>query len=172
MTFGLPIIKQLSKKTNLPLDVHLMVTNPEFFVENLSDTKVNNITFHYETVDNPSFLISEIKKFAKAGISLKPGTDVDVLSHEQLKELDLILIMSVEPGFGGQKFMPNSLDKLKKLKKLKDENNYTYQLQIDGGINDTTCVDAKNAGADNLVAGSYIFKNNPQDYVKFVNNLR
>ncbi|MEE3077985.1 MAG: ribulose-phosphate 3-epimerase, partial [Bdellovibrionota bacterium] len=112
------------------------------------------------------------KKFAKAGISLKPGTDVDVLSHEQLKELDLILIMSVEPGFGGQKFMPNSLDKLKKLKKLKDENNYTYQLQIDGGINDVTCVDAKNAGADNLVAGSYIFKNNPQDYVKFVNNLR
>lgn len=172
MTFGLPIIKQLSKKTNLPLDVHLMVTNPDFYVENLNDTNVNNITFHYEAVDNPSLLISEIKKFAKAGISLKPGTAVDVLSHEQLKELDLILIMSVEPGFGGQKFMPNSLDKLKKLKKLKDENNYTYQLQIDGGINDTTCVDAKNAGADNLVAGSYIFKNSPQDYVKFVNNLR
>ncbi len=172
MTFGLPIIKQLSKKTNLPLDVHLMVTNPDFYVENLNDTNVNNITFHYEAVDNPSLLISEIKKFAKAGISLKPGTAVDVLSHEQLKELDLILIMSVEPGFGGQKFMPNSLEKLKELKKLKDENNYTYQLQIDGGINDTTCVDAKNAGADNLVAGSYIFKNNPQDYVKFVNNLR
>ena len=91
-------------------------------------------------------------------LSIKPGTNVDVLSLEILKELDLILVMSVEPGFGGQNFMPNSLDKIKKLKLIKETKNYKFDIQIDGGINEATSKLAKDAGASNLVAGSYIFK--------------
>ncbi len=172
MTFGIPIIKQLAKKTRLPLDVHLMVTNPEFYLENLCDTSLNNMTFHYEAHSDQLSFVKNIKKYFKAGISLKPKTSIDVLDHELLSELDLILIMSVEPGFGGQKFMNDSLDKVSKLKKLREENNYSYTIQIDGGINDQTSKLAIEAGVDNMVAGSYIFKNNPQDYLKFVNNLR
>ena len=172
MTFGPPIIKQLSKFSNLPLDVHLMVTNPEFYVDNLKDTKLNNITFHYEAVDNPLKLIKKIKESTNAGISIKPKTNIDVLSKDLLEALDVILIMSVEPGFGGQKFMPDSLSKLEKLNKLKQENGYKFQLQIDGGINEETAKLARKAGATNLVAGSYIFNNNPQDYLTLVDKLR
>lgn len=172
MTFGIPIIKQLANKTKLPLDVHLMVTNPEFYLENLCDTSLNNMTFHYEAHFDQLSFVKKIKKYFKAGISLKPKTTIDVLDHELLSELDLILIMSVEPGFGGQKFMSDSLDKVSKLKKLREENNYSYTIQIDGGINDQTSKLAIEAGVDNMVAGSYIFKNNPQDYLNFVNNLR
>ncbi len=172
MTFGPPIIKQLSKKTDLPLDVHLMVTNPQFYVEELRDCKLNNITFHLEAVTNQLELIQLIKKNHQAGISIKPKTQVNELTDDLLSQLDLILIMSVEPGFGGQKFMHDSLDKLKKLSELREKHGYTYQLQIDGGINSETAKLAKEAGAQNLVAGSYIFNNNPQDYIKLVDSLR
>ncbi len=172
MTFGIPIIKQLAKKTELPLDVHLMVTNPRFYLENLKETKINNITFHLEVESDALSLVKDIKKYTKAGISIKPGTDVKSISADLLQELDLILIMSVEPGFGGQKFMESSLTKVKELVRQREENNYNYTIQIDGGINESTYQLAIEAGVDNMVAGSYIFKNNPQDYTKFVNNLR
>lgn len=173
LTFGIPIIKQLSKITDIPLDVHLMVTNPKFHITELKDVNIENITFHIEAESQPLELVKFAKEsFPSVGISIKPKTEVKELNLELLKELDLILVMSVEPGFGGQKFMPNSLDKIKELVKIREENGFHFQIQIDGGINDETSLLAREAGAQNLVAGSYIFKNEQEEYLNKVNTLR
>lgn len=172
MTFGIPIIEQLKKITKIPLDVHLMVTNPEFYIEKLSHVGLENITLHVEAT--PKFLdyVKLAKKsFKSVGLSIKPGTDISVLTVDILKEIDLVLIMSVEPGFGGQKFMPSCIDKIKTLNNLRSINRLQFQIQVDGGIDDKTAPLVSQAGADNLVAGSFIFKNEQSEYLNIVNNL-
>ena len=174
MTFGIPIIKQLSKQTSLPLDVHLMVTNPKFYYDELAELGLENITFHYEATKDPLHLITHAKtlNLKRVGISIKPNTSVDVLTLDILKSINVVLIMSVEPGFGGQKFMASSLDKIKKLCDLRKQHGLNFHIQIDGGINEDTFKLALEAGADNLVAGSYIFKNDKTEYINKVNSLR
>lgn len=159
LTFGKAILKNLKNITKHPLDVHLMVSKPEFFIEDFKDLGFHNFTFHLEATQKPLELIKKAKKYyPSVGISIKPGTSVNELNQDILKEVDLILIMSVEPGFGGQEFIESSLDKAKTLIKLKEDNQYSYQLQIDGGINQETAIKATQAGITNLVAGSFIFK--------------
>ncbi len=173
LTFGIPIIKQISAKTGLPLDAHLMVENPEFHMEEMKDFGLHNITFHIETVKEPIALLDKYRDhYQSIGVSVKPNTPLSTLSHELLTKLDLILVMSVEPGFGGQSFIESSLDKVKELIRLKEEKGYHYQIQIDGGISDKNSEKVRKAGVDNLVAGSYIFKAEPSEYLTKVASIR
>ncbi len=173
MTFGIPIIKQLSTITKIPLDMHLMVTNPEFHIHELKNTKLQNVTFHIEAVEDALHLIKIAKQFfPSVGISIKPGTDVGSLSTDILEAVDLILVMSVEPGFGGQKFMPKAVEKIVQLNYLREQNQYHFQIQVDGGIDNNTVKSVTDAGADNLVAGSYIFGAKQEDYNKRIDSLK
>ncbi|OIQ18311.1 MAG: ribulose-phosphate 3-epimerase [Bacteriovorax sp. MedPE-SWde] len=173
MTFGIPIIKQLSNITSIPLDVHLMVTNPNFHIIELKDINIQNITFHLEAESNPLKLVELAKQFyPSVGISIKPGTSVSEIDIDLLSHVDLVLVMSVEPGFGGQKFMDSSLEKMKELTELRDLHSLDFKIQIDGGVNLETSKKAIAAGADNLVAGSYIFKNSKESYSEIINTLR
>lgn len=151
LTFGAPVVRCI--KSKLPLDIHLMIENPENFIENFIDAGAGIVTFHYEAAKDIHGLLTKIKSNAvKAGISIKPGTDVKVL-EEYLDELDWVLIMSVEPGYGGQKFMDKALDKIKWLR----ERSPKLNIAVDGGINDETARKCEIAGANVLIAGSYIF---------------
>lgn len=173
MTFGIPIIKQISKITSIPLDVHLMVTNPNFHIVELKDSNIHNITFHLEAESNPLKLIELAKQFyPKVGISIKPNTLVEEIELDVLAHCDLVLVMSVEPGFGGQKFMPSAIQKIKQLKELQDTHALDFIIQVDGGINNETAKLVRDAGANNLVAGSYIFKNDQSEYTNYINSLR
>ncbi len=162
LTFGHPVVELIAKKTRIPLDAHFMVTNPEFYIDTFKNYEIYNFTFHYELFEgNHSELISLLKKaklhYKSVGLSIKPNTPVNVLSLDILSNLDLVLVMSVEPGFGGQKFMPNSLDKIAYLNVLRKEKKLNFQIQVDGGINQETAEQVREKGADNLVAGSYVF---------------
>lgn len=173
LTFGIPIIKQISQKTKLPLDAHLMVENPEFHMEEMKEFGLHNITFHIETVSDSIALIDKYRKHYKSiGISIKPKTPLSDLSDELLKKVDLILVMSVEPGFGGQSFIENSLQRIKELSKKRDELGAHFQIQVDGGVSDMNAKIIREAGADNLVAGSYVFKADPNQYLEKVDSIR
>jgi ribulose-phosphate 3-epimerase len=174
LTFGGPIISQLQKKTSIPTDVHLMVNNPEFHIKNHKDEGIHNITFHYEAAERDALNIIEFAKewYPSVGISIKPKTPVSALPAEILSSIDLILVMSVEPGFGGQSFIDATLDKIRELNDLRKKNNYRYQIQIDGGISDKNAKIVREAGADNLVAGSYVFKAGPEQYKNRIDSLR
>lgn len=168
LTFGHPVVELLSKLAEHPLDAHFMVTNPEFYLETFKDFKIHNFTFHYEVFEKDlSELCRLLRKgktlYPSIGLSIKPKTAVQVLTDDLLKQLDLVLVMSVEPGFGGQKFMPESLKKVEWLKAKKQELNLNFSIQIDGGINPETAKLALSSGADNLVAGSAIFKYPAED---------
>ena len=158
LTFGPKILNDVKKISDLFCDVHIMVSNPETVYQWFP--AANGITFHYEAIRNDEEIISLIKKIQgqnqKAGISIKPTTNVRVL-EKILPHIDLVLVMSVEPGHGGQEFLPSALDKIDFLKSFKEENQLSYWIQVDGGINDKTAVEVKNAGAEILVAGSYVF---------------
>ena len=162
LTFGPDILKGFKKMSPLFMDVHLMVENPKMFVKPFSDAGADLITFHYEACANEKEIlevIDEIKAHdKKVGISIKPNTSVEVLKPF-LDVVDLFLIMSVEPGFGGQAFMENSLDKISTLATWLKEKDLDKYIEVDGGINAETGLLAKQAGANVLVAGSYIFKN-------------
>jgi len=161
LTFGHEFIRRITNLSTNPCDAHFMVTNPDFYIETLKDSGLHNFTFHFESCSNHLELIKKAKAFyPSVGISIKPSTGPGVLSLEILKEIDLVLVMSVEPGFGGQSFMQSSIEKIKALKACKKKNNYNFEIQVDGGINETTSKPAKAAGATNLVAGSYVFKGN------------
>ena len=160
LTFGPDILKAFKRSSNLFLDVHLMVNDPDFFSDVFIKAGADNITFHYEVyndIEKCKGLINKIHSLSKkAGISIKPNTDVETIKP-LLDIVDLVLIMSVEPGFGGQKFIPDSLNKIRELKQYRDEHNFSYIIQIDGGINDQTAHDVLVEGCDCLVAGSYVF---------------
>ena len=172
LTFGHPIVSLISKKTNIPLDAHFMVSNPEFYIETFKDFKIHNFTFHVEATDNALDLVIKAKElYPSVGISIKPNTPVETIGDDLLKEIDLILIMSVEPGFGGQSFIEESYSKVEYFNKLKTK--YPQlTIQVDGGVNNNNAPKLKSSGADNLVAGSYIFKEGPSTYKEKLESLR
>jgi len=171
ITIGAPVVKSLRKVTQMPLDVHLMIENPEKYVKDFVDAGSDFITIHYEAVDNVKDIIDRIKVFGvKAGVSIKPKTPASVLK-EFVTDLDLVLIMTVEPGFGGQKFMTDCLPKISEVRNMLDEYDLSRAvIEIDGGIDGKTSKLALEAGANALVAGSYIY--NSTDIKAAVESLR
>ena len=160
LTIGPPVIKNLRKYTKLPFDVHLMISPVHKYIENYAEAGADIITIHPEATDNLKESISLIKKFGKkVGVSLNPKTEIKTLIDE-IENIDLVLVMSVNPGFGGQKFMPEVLDKIKELKKIKDKNQYHFDIEVDGGINFSNSKIVLEAGADILVSGTTVFKEN------------
>ena len=157
-------IKSYLSDTKKPKDVHLMVNNPKKYIKQYISLKPEIITFHYEATNNPLELIKYIQKYKiKAGISIKPNTKVEALK-DILEYVDLVLVMSVEPGAGGQSYIENSTNKINELKDLKEKNKYNYLIEVDGGINDTTKEKAQNA--DILVVGSFITKGNYKEQIE------
>lgn len=157
ITIGIPVVKSIKKVTTLPLDVHLMIENPEKYIEGFTNAGADILTFHYEAVkkENIKPLITKIKNFGlKAGLSIKPKTQPEEIL-EFLPDLDLVLVMTVEPGFGGQKFMADCAEKIQIIKQHATQNLF---IQVDGGINAETGEICTKYGANSLVAGSYIYK--------------
>ena len=172
LTIGPPVIKALRKKCSIKFDVHLMISPVHKYIEAYADAGADIITIHPEATDNLEESISKIKSLnKKVGVSLNPESQIDLISN-YFKEIDLVLIMSVNPGFGGQKFMPEVLDKVKKLKKIQSEKNINFDIEIDGGINFDNCQSAIDAGANILVSGTTVFKSNNGDIKKNINLLK
>ena len=172
LTIGPEVIKKLRPLTKKIFDVHLMISPVDKFIKDFSKAGADIITFHPEATPNVSNTINLIKKERKkVGISLKPKSKIELI-ESHLEQVDLVLIMSVEPGFGGQKFMPEVLEKTKKIKELIDKKNLKTEIEIDGGINFENCIKAKEAGANVLVSGSTIFRENQGDLKKNIGILR
>ena len=172
LTMGPPIIKALRKYTKLPFDVHLMISPVHKYIKDYADAGADIITIHPEATEDLKKSIQYIKKLnKKVGVSLNPETKIDLINN-LLSEIDLVLIMSVNPGFGGQKFMPEVLDKIKKLKVIKDQKNLKFDIEIDGGINFDNNKLAIEAGANILVSGTTIFKNNNGNIKKNIDILK
>ena len=172
LTIGPEVIKKLRPLTKKTFDVHLMISPVDNFIKDFADAGSDIITFHPEATQDVSKTIDLIKnEKKKVGISLKPKSKIDLIEN-YLSEIDLVLIMSVEPGFGGQKFMPEVLSKTKILKKIIKEKNLNVDIEIDGGINFENCTLVKEAGANILVSGSTIFKENQGDLKKNIEILR
>ena len=158
ISFGPDVIKALRPNSKLVFDVHLMIERVETYFQKYIDAGADYLTFHFEATKDIASLIKKIKATGtKVGISLKPATPASVLKP-YLKDLDLILVMTVEPGFGGQSFMSDMVPKIKELKDLKEQNNYNYLISVDGGINGDTSKIVSETGADVVVAGTYLFK--------------
>tara|TARA_X000000368_G_scaffold268060_1_gene212348 strand:- start:1641 stop:2303 length:663 start_codon:yes stop_codon:yes gene_type:complete len=172
ITIGPEIIKRLRPVTKKTFDVHLMIKPVDKYVQSFADAGADIITFHPEATPNIEETIKLIKKFnKKVGMSLKPKSNISLI-EKYIEEIDLILVMSVEPGFAGQKFMPEVLPKLKKIKEIITSKNLKIDLEIDGGINFENCKSAVEAGANVLVSGSTIFKQNNGDLKKNISLLR
>ncbi len=160
LTIGPPVIKNLRKYTKLPFDVHLMISPVHEFIENYAEAGADIITIHPEATENLKESISLIKKFGKkVGVSLNPKTAIKTLIDE-IENIDLVLVMSVNPGFGGQEFMPEVLDKIRELKKIKNTGKYHFDIEVDGGINFSNSKIILEAGANILVSGTTVFKEN------------
>ena len=172
LTIGPEVIKKLRPLTKKVFDVHLMISPVDNFIKDFSKAGADIITFHPEATPDISNTISLIKKEGKkVGLSLKPKSKIELI-EKYIEQVDLILIMSVEPGFGGQKFIPEVLDKTRKVKELINKKNLKVDIEIDGGINFKNCKEAKEAGANILVSGSTIFKENQGDLKKNIGILR
>lgn len=157
ISYGQPIIKSIRKLTKLPFDVHLMVEKPELMVDSFIEAGADWITFHYESTVHMDRLINHIKGSGKkCGISIVPSTPVSFLS-QVLPLVDLVLVMSVNPGYGGQSFIPYSIEKIRELKKIREENNLSFKISVDGGVNEKNASEISQAGADILVSGSSFF---------------
>ena len=167
ITIGVPVVKSLKKITDLPLDVHLMIENPDKYIESFVKAGADILTFHYESASNVESVIDMIKHFdVKVGISIKPKTSAEVLLP-YLNKVDMVLIMTVEPGFGGQEFMPDCAEKIKFIKKHCPND---LIIQVDGGINEKTAKICTQYGANSLVAGSYIY--NSDNILYAIKSLR
>jgi ribulose-phosphate 3-epimerase len=172
LTIGPPVIKALRKQCSIKFDVHLMISPVHKYIEAYSDAGADIITIHPEATDNLEESILKIKSLnKKVGVSLNPETKIDLII-DYLEKIDLVLIMSVNPGFGGQKFMPEVLDKIRELKKIQSKNNLNFDIEIDGGINFDNCQSAIEAGANILVSGTTVFKSNNGDIKKNINLLK
>jgi len=172
LTMGPSVIKSLRQYTKLPFDVHLMISSVHKYIKDYADAGADIITIHPETTENLNDSIRYIKELnKKVGVSLNPKTKIDLITS-LLNEIDLVLIMSVNPGFGGQKFMPEVLNKIKKLKKIKDQKNLNFDIEIDGGINFTNSKLAIEAGANILVSGTTVFKDNNGNIKKNISLLK
>ena len=166
ITFGMPIIRQIRKLTNKILDTHLMIVKPERYLQNFKDAGADILTIHYEASTHLHRSVQEIKNLGmKAGVAINPHTNVTLL-EDILPYCDLVLIMSVNPGFGGQSFIPTSLKKIENLRNMIIVNNYKVQIEVDGGVNLQNYKDIINAGADILVAGDAVFSSkNPLETI-------
>ena len=172
LTIGPPVIKSLRKYTSLPFDVHLMIDPVHKYIKDYSDAGADIITFHPEATENVLETINLIKSLnKKVGISLNPKTEIKV-AKEYLDKIDLVLIMSVHPGFGGQKFIGDVVQKIKNLDQIRKESNLNFKIEIDGGINFETSMIAIKAGVDILVSGTTVFKENNGDIKKNIKILK
>ena len=172
LTIGPPVIKALRKHCSLKFDVHLMISPVHKYIEAYADAGADIITIHPEATQNLGESIKTIKDLKKkVGVSLNPESKIELIT-EFLDQIDLVLIMSVNPGFGGQKFMPEVLDKIKQLKKIQQEKNLNFDIEIDGGINFENCKIAIHAGANILVSGTTVFKSNDGDIKKNIDLLK
>ena len=170
ISFGMPIVKAIRKMTSKPLDVHLMITEPERYIEKFIDLGSDIISFHIEATNKLEENISIIKsKNVKAGIAINPDTPIGELK-DIISKIDLVCLMGVHPGFAGHKFIENTFDRLKQLKALIKDSNSKALIEVDGGVNEKNHMDLKSLGADVLVAGSYIF--NSEDYDVVIKKLK
>lgn len=170
LTIGPPIVQAIHAKFPVPLDVHIMVSNPDEVADEYLKAGANILTFHIEACQEPRKLAERIRKSgAKAGLSLRPATPLSAILP-LLDCIDVVLVMSVNPGFGGQKFIPESVSKISNLKKAINQNNLKVWIEVDGGINEHTSKECISAGANMLVAGSYIM--NAKDRLQAIRSLR
>lgn len=170
LTFGAPVIRALRPVTTCPFDVHLMVTHPERYLSVMSEAGADLITIHYEATDDPESALKQIKKMGKmSGIALKPGTPIDSV-FPLLTYADLVLVMTVEPGFGGQKLIPECLEKVRILRQYCEGAGISVRIEVDGGINSETAGHAVSSGAEILVAGSAVFSQ--KDRAAAIRSLR
>lgn len=172
ITIGPLVVGSIKGKVNMVFDVHLMISDPLKYSIEFIKNGADYIVFHYEALESHEKILELIdfvhNNNTKVGISIKPNTDVKVI-EPYLDKVDMILVMSVEPGFGGQSFMPNSLDKIKYLKNKKIENGYKYLIEVDGGVNEKTAPLVKKAGVEVIVAGTYVFESeNREEIIKFL----
>jgi len=172
LTIGPPVIKSLRKYTNLIFDVHLMISPVHKYIKDFADAGANIITIHPEATENLKESINLIRSLnKKVGVSLNPDSKIDLIK-DILKNIDLVLIMSVHPGFGGQKFIPDVINKIEKLKLIKNEKNLNFDIEVDGGINFENSKSVIEAGANILVSGTTIFKSNNGDIKKNIDTLK
>ena len=172
LTIGPPVIKALRKYTSLTFDVHLMISPVHKYIKDFADAGADIITIHPEATENLNQSLKYIKTLKKkAGVSLNPNTKIDLIENE-LENIDLILVMSVYPGFGGQKFIPEVIEKIELLKKIRDKKNYKYDIEVDGGINFKNSKSVISAGANILVSGTTIFKENDGNIKKNIETLK
>tara|TARA_B100000214_G_scaffold375578_1_gene362897 strand:- start:6958 stop:7617 length:660 start_codon:yes stop_codon:yes gene_type:complete len=172
LTIGPPVIKSLRKHTNLPLDVHLMISPVHKYIKNFAEAGSDIITIHPEATDNLDESINLIKSLGKkVGVSLNPKTPINIIEGF-LSKINLVLIMSVNPGFGGQKFMPEVLEKIKKINEIKIKKNMSFDIEVDGGINFDNSRSVIEAGANILVSGTTIFYDNKGDIKKNIDTLK
>lgn len=172
ISFGMPVLKEISKHTKKPLDVHLMIVKPQRYIKTFADLGSNILTVHYEACNHLHRTIQEIKNNGmKAGVAINPHTNVDLLS-EIISDIDLVCLMSVNPGFGGQSFIEATYKKVSRLKQIITNANSTCKIEIDGGVSDKNAKKLLETGADVLVAGNYVFKNdNPTETIAKLKNL-
>ena len=172
LTIGPPVIKSLRKYTNLIFDVHLMISPVHKYIKDFADAGANIITIHPEATENLKESINLIRSLnKKVGVSLNPDSKIDLIK-DILEDIDLVLIMSVHPGFGGQKFIPDVINKIEKLKLIKNEKNLNFDIEVDGGINFENSKSVIKAGANILVSGTTIFKSNNGDIKKNIDTLK
>ena len=172
LTIGPPVIKSLRKYTNLIFDVHLMISPVHKYIKDFADAGANIITIHPEATENLKESINLIRSLnKKVGVSLNPDSKIDLIK-DILKDIDLVLIMSVHPGFGGQKFIPDVINKIEKLKLIKNEKKLNFDIEVDGGINFENSKSVIEAGANILVSGTTIFKSNNGDIKKNIDTLK
>ena len=172
LTIGPPVIKSLRKYTNLIFDVHLMISPVHKYIKDFADAGANIITIHPEATEDLKESIDLIRSLnIKVGVSLNPNSEIDLIK-DTLKDIDLVLIMSVHPGFGGQKFIPDVIKKIEKLKLIKNEKNFNFDIEVDGGINFENSKSVIEAGANILVSGTTIFKSNNGDIKKNIDTLK
>jgi len=172
LTIGPPVIKALRKYTSLPFDVHLMIDPVHRYIKDYAESGADIITIHPEVTESLQGSINEIKKYKKkVGLSLNPDSKIEII-EQYLEQVDLVLIMSVFPGFGGQKFIKDVLKKIKKISEIRNKKNFKFDIEVDGGINFSNFRDVLNAGANVLVSGTTIFKENNGDIKKNINFLK
>ncbi|KYG73637.1 ribulose phosphate epimerase [Roseivirga spongicola] len=172
ISFGLPVLEAINKYAKKPLDVHLMIVNPEKYIKAFRDAGAANITVHFEACNHLHRMLEEIKSLdCKAGVAVNPHTNVQLL-EDTIKDIDLVCMMSVNPGFGGQKFIQNTYKKVRQLKEIIAENEAHTLIEIDGGVNAQNAKPLMEAGADVLVAGSFVFKSvDPVETIEELKNV-